>query len=172
MGKGSKKKPQATPKPKRDRPQRRVVLETEDDFLTPERKAKGEWSWIAVEKNGPKAPRDLHAHPVDRLQHSGQISPDQASAAYDYEQLYRAALQVPQARDSCTLWEPKGHDNDDGNVEAVRRYRDFCRSVGMIRERQMQWVCVEMNHPEREEIGAFREALNEAERFFGYAKKK
>lgn len=143
----------------------------EMDIPTPERKKKGEWVAVALEKNGPKAVRDMHAHPVDRLQHSGQITPEQAAAAYDYEKLYRASLQTPQARDSMTLWEPKGHESDDGNPEAVKRYRDMCRKIGMIRERQLQWVCVELREPIGREVGQFREALNEASRYFGYGLK-
>lgn len=139
---------------------------------TPERHAKGDWSFVRLEKNGPKAVRDMNAHPIDRLQRAGIITAEQASAAYDYEALYRASLQTPQARDSTTLWEPKGHESDDGNVEAVERYRKFCREVGMIRERQMQWVCVEQNDPKPHEVGPFRETLNEVERWFGYGRKR
>lgn len=142
------------------------------DRPTPERKQRGHWVFVAAMKGGSKAAKDMTSHPIDRMEYTGQITNDQASAARDYEQLYRSAVQIGGIRDSTTLWEPKGHESDDGNVEAVTRYRQFCRAVGMIRERQLQWVCIERNEPRPTEhdIGQFREALNEAARFFGYGK--
>lgn len=136
---------------------------------TPERRKKGEWVWVAMGKNEPKAARDMKSHPIDAMSYTRTISHQQASAAYDYEAAYRAALQTPQARDSTTLWEPKGHESDDGNVDAVEKYRKLCRHLGMVRERQMQVVCIEGYMPKRHEIGEFRETCNEVARFFGYA---
>jgi len=161
--KGKRENPESwTPRPDRER-----------DRPTPERKARGQWVWVDTSKAGQRAARDMWAHPVDRLEYSQQIDNDQASAARDYEQLYRAAIQVGGIRDSTTLWEPKGHENDDGNVEGVKRYRQFCRAVGTVRERQLQWVCIEGKMPRSkpDEIGQFREVLNEAARFFGYGRR-
>lgn len=140
--------------------------EKEKDRPTPERKAMGEWTWVTTQKAGGKAAKDMASHPIDRLEWAGVISNEQASAGRDFENLTRSATQSPGVRDSCTLWEPKGFESDDGNVSAVNRHRELCRMLGMLRDRRLRWVCVEQNHPKPQEIGQLREDLNECARFF------
>ena len=137
------------------------------DRPTPERRKRGQWAFVTTEDAGGKAARDMHAHPIDRLEHAGVISNDQASAARDFEDLYRACMEVGGTRDSTTIWEPQGHDSTDGPVEAKERYRELCRQIGIVRENALRQVCVFGYEPRRAaEIGALREALNEAGRFF------
>lgn len=139
----------------------------ERDRPTPERKSKGTWVWTGTRQAGVIHPMDVAAHPIDALEHSGQLSNEQASAGRDFEALWNAAKQTPGIRDSTTLWEPKGHESDDGNIEAVTRYRELARRIGMLRDRQLIWVCVYHNAPRNQnEIAQLREALNEAARFF------
>lgn len=128
---------------------------------TPERLEKG--VWLVDQK---EARRDVATAPIDRLEHSGTIDNDQASAGRQFEQLWRAQNEIHGIRDSCTIWEPKGFASDDGPIEAAERWRKLCRHLGMLREAQLRWVCVDHNDPRPRDIGALREALNEAIRFF------
>ena len=145
-----------TPRPDRGR-----------DRPTRERKDRGDWIWINSKEAGVKAAKDVAAHPIDYLEHAGVITNTQGSAGRDYESLYRVCLEVEQARDCLTLWMPKGHASDDGPVEQKKRYRNLCREIGIVRESILRQVCVHERHPRGgDQIGALREALNEAERFF------
>jgi len=136
---------------------------------TPERAKRGQWA--VVETAEGKHLRDMQSHPIDALEREGRLSSDQASAARDFEELYRAQCEIAGTRDSCTIWEPRGHSSDDGPVEERRRYRELCRDLGMLRERRLQWVIIEGNEPRARDVGKLREDLNELARFFGRGKR-
>jgi hypothetical protein len=132
---------------------------------TDERLAKGTFKKIGGKAASERYLIDVSAHPIDALQHTGQINADQAGAGRMFEELDRAATEVPGTRDSTTIWEPKGHSSDDGNIKAVRRRRELYLFLGVVRDRLLRRACVE--HDPRGDVGALREALNEAARFFG-----
>ena len=137
------------------------------DRPTPERKAKATtWVFVMTEEAGVKAARDVSGNPIDRMQHTGVLDNDQASAARDFEQLYRAASEAPPSRDSTQTWEPKGHDSTDGPVEAARDRKELYLALGMHRDQLLRKVCVRHEEPKPNEIGPLREALNECVRFF------
>ena len=139
----------------------------EADRPTRERRKRGEWIVGQLEKNGPKVAQDAASTPIDRMAHAGVISNDQASAARDFEDLYRRASETGSVRDSCTIWEPQGHDETDGPVEAVRDRRELYLFLGTQRDMLLRHVCVEHREPKRaDQIGILREALNECCRFF------
>jgi hypothetical protein len=130
---------------------------------TPERMAHGRWRLGETIEAGVKVAIDDAAHPLEALFYDKFISQDQYQAGTDFEALYRAQLEVPQARDSCTIWEPKGHDETDGPVEERRRYREICRTIGMVNESRLIAVCVYQQFPKGQKaMGEFREALNMA----------
>jgi len=131
---------------------------------TPERANRGQWA--VVETAEGKHLRDMQSHPIDALEREGRLSSDQASAARDFEQLVRDATEIPGARDSCTIWEPRGHSSDDGPVRAVRERRELYLFLGVVRDRQLRRVCVDHVWPKPHEVGILREALNECCRFF------
>lgn len=136
------------------------------DRPTPERRRHGEWVFVDTEAAGHRVARDMASTPIDRMEHAGVLSNEQASAARDFEQLYRAAQEVPATRDSCTIWEPQGHDESDGPVEAVRDRRELYLFLGTQRDMILRYVCVEHREPRPRDIGLLREALNECVRFF------
>ena len=146
--------------------------ESERDRPTPERRSKGEWTWVTTDRAGQKAAKDVKANPIDALEHSGALSSDQASAARDFELLYHRAKATPGIRDSTTLWEPKGFESDDGDIVAERDRRELYLFLGIVRDRQLRHVCVEHNEPRPDQVGLLREALNECARFFGYGKRR
>lgn len=134
------------------------------DRPTPERRKHGVWGLLDTEDAGVRFARDFASHPIDRLEHSGVLSSDQASAGRDFEALVRAATETPATRDSCLTWQPKGYESDDGNVDAVRDRRELYLFLGVVRDRILRRVCVQ--HEEPADVGLLREALNEAARFF------
>lgn len=136
------------------------------DRPTPERATRGIWGLFETEDAGIRHARDVASHPIDALEWRGVLSSDQASAGRDYEALYRAANEAPGIRDSCTLWEPKGYESDDGPIHAVRDRRELYLFLGVVRDRQLRRVCVEHVEPKPDEVGLLREALNECVRFF------
>jgi len=133
---------------------------------TPERAAHGRFVEMLTEDAGVKHARDVEAHPIDALEWRGVLSSDQASAGRDFEELYLRANEMPPARDSTTIWEPKGHDGGDGPVQAVRDRRELYLFLGVVRDRQLRRVCVDHVSPKPSEVGILREALNECARFF------
>ena len=135
---------------------------------TPERLAVGVWQKTGGRAATERFLKDVSAHPIDALEHKGQLSAAQADAGRDYEELARAAMETPPTRDSTTIWEPQGHSSDDGNVKAVRRRRELYLSLGVVRDRQLWRVCVGHGTPKDSEIGLLREALNEVRRFLGH----
>jgi len=148
-----------TPKPLHDGP-RKISP-------TPERQAKGVFKKVGGKAASVRYAVDVSAHPIDALRHTKQISQQQFEAAQDFEEAYRNALQVPGIRDSCTIWEPQGHQSDDGNPRAVALYRALSRRLTMIGESRMQSVIIYLTPPRNDrELGELREALNEAHRFF------
>lgn len=139
---------------------------------TRERLQRGVWALREAEDEdgnltaGLKHARDLEAHPIDRLENRSTITKEQAQAGRDFEALYRAANEAPGIRDSTTLWQPKGHENDDGNVAAVRDRKELYLFLGTMRDQLLRRVCVQHEYPRPREIAALREALSECERFF------
>ncbi len=146
---------------------------------TPERLAKGgmkakggrldslgSWTLEATEDAGVTAAKDASAHPIDDLEFRGVISNDQASAGRDFERLYRHVNGNGGIRDSSTLFEPKGFDNDDGDANAERDRQELYLFLGVVRDRLLRRVCVHHEQPDASEVGLIREALNEAARFF------
>jgi hypothetical protein len=134
---------------------------------TSERMMRGKWRLGETIDAGIKVAIDDAAHPLEALSVEGMISQEQYQAGCDFEALYRSQLEVPQSRDSCTIWEPKGHDESDGPIEERKRYRDLCRNVGMVHESRLIWTCVHHNFPKGPKaMGEFREALNAAVHFF------
>lgn len=134
--------------------------------MTPTRERLERGEWVAVGKGHDKLLRDIGSVPVDRLEHAGVLSNHQASAARQFEELYRAANEAVTARDSCTIWEPKGHDEGDGPVKEARDRRELYLFLGMAKDQALRRVCVEHVEPRGVEIGILREALNECVRFF------
>ena len=114
----------------------------------------------------------MKANPIDALEHSGQLSSDQASAARDFELLYHRAKATPGIRDSTTLWEPKAYDGGDGDPEAERDKRELYLFLGPVRYNFLCRVCVDHQALKPGMEGVLREMLNEAARFFGYGKRK
>lgn len=139
---------------------------------TPERAARGEWVAVGGKAAVERHIRDVAAHPIDDLEHRGVISKEQADAGRQFEQLWRAANQVPGIRDSTTIWEPKGHDEGDGDVDSVKRKREIEAFLRKEQVRQLIWVCVQHEKIGPHNHGVLCETLNEAARFFGYEKKK
>ena len=138
---------------------------------TPERVKKGDFKKVGGKAAVERYVFDPIAHPIDALQHSGQISQDQADAGRQFEKLARDATQTPGARDSTTIWEPKGFESDDGNVKAVREWNELYLFLGVVRSRILRRVCVEQESPKLHEIGLLRECLNEVERFFSHGRR-
>jgi hypothetical protein len=137
------------------------------DIPTQERVLKSEaLVFMKTEVAGRRAAKFMDSAPIDRLENGGVLNNDQASAGRQFERLYLAQNETGGIRDSCTIWEPKGHDETDGPVKERKQYLKLCRHLGMIREQRLRWVCVQHNHPKGREIGALREALNECVRFF------
>lgn len=137
---------------------------------TPERVKKGTFKKVGGKAAVERYVVDVTAHPIDALEHSGQISREQADAGRHYEQLSRAANETPGTRDSTTIWEPKGFESDDGNINAVREWREIYLFLGVARSRILRRVCVE-HEMRRSDIGLLRESLSEAERFFSRTKR-
>lgn len=138
----------------------------EQDRPTPQRRQRGDWVFVSTERAGQSVARDMASVPVDRLEHAGVLSNDQASAARDFENLYLAANETAPTRDSTTIWEPKGHDASDGPIAAVQDRKELYLFLGMNRDKLLRRVCVEHQEPKMSEIGPLREALNECVRFF------
>ncbi|MDP5216708.1 hypothetical protein Q5Y75_05715 [Ruegeria sp. 2205SS24-7] len=138
----------------------------DQDRPTLERRKRGDWVFIDTEIAGRRVAKDMASTPIDRLENSGALSNEQASAAREFESLYLRAQETPQARDSTTIWEPQGHDSGDGPVEAARDRKELYLFLGMQRDKLLRWICVDHNEPKLSEVGLLREALNEAVRFF------
>lgn len=137
------------------------------DRPTPERKEKSTWELHKTEIAGIKVARAIDTTPVDRMEHVGLLSNDQASAGRQFEELYAAARETPGTRDSCTIWEPKGFESDDGNVKAVRDRRELYLFLGVQKDMMLRHACVEHREPRGDmQVGLLREALNECVRFF------
>lgn len=124
--------------------------------------------WGLVEHQGGYAAKDYTAHPIDKMQAAGVITPEQGQAGRDFEQLVRACIEIPGIRDSCTLCEPKGHDSDDGPVHIKPRLRELERRLAVDQLRELRRVCVEHGVPgmNTKQLGLLREGLNEVARFF------
>lgn len=138
------------------------------DRPTPERLRRGTWAFVETDDAGTRATRDYSSAPIDKMEQAGVLTKDQACAGRDYEELVRAASEGGGVRDSCTIWEPKGYESDDGPVEAKERLKAFERDLGKQRVARLRWVCVEHKPPRLhgEDVGMLREALNDAVRFF------
>jgi hypothetical protein len=139
---------------------------------TAERMLRGKWRLGETIDAGIKVAIDDAAHPLEALFYDRLISQDQYQAGVDFEMLYRAQCEVPATRDSCTIWEPHGYASDDGPVAERRRYRDLCRSIGMVHDSRLIRVCVHHVMPKGREIGDLRESLNAAVHFFQPGGKK
>jgi hypothetical protein len=140
---------------------------------TAERMMRGKWRLGETIDAGIKVAIDDAAHPLEALHIEGMISTEQYTAACDFEALYRAQLEIPQSRDSCTIWEPRGETHGDGPVEERKRYRELCRSIGMIHESKLIFTAVHQNFPKGPKaMGEFREACNAAAHFFAPGGKK
>lgn len=140
---------------------------------TVERMLRGRWRLGETIDAGIKVAIDDAAHPLEALRHDGIISDEQYQAGSDFEALYRAQCEVPQSRDSCTIWEPRGHDETDGPIEERRRYKEVVRAIGMIHERALITTCVHQYYPKGTKgIGELREALNAAVHAFAPGGKK
>jgi hypothetical protein len=130
---------------------------------TAERMMRGKWRLGETIDAGIKVAIDDGAHILDAMRHEGLISSEQHQAGFAFEELYRSQCEIPQARDSTTIWEPKGFASDDGPVEERRRYKEVSRALGMIHESRLIWACVHHNPPKgNRAIGELREALNAA----------
>jgi hypothetical protein len=143
------------------------VPQKHKDRPTPERKARGTWELHKTEIAGIKVARVIDSTPIDRLEHVGVLSNDQASSGRLFEELYRSATETPGIRDSLTLWEPKGYESDDGNVRAVQERRELYALLGGQKDSILRHVCVEHNEPKgAAQIGMLRESLNACVQFF------
>lgn len=154
------------PQDQKDRPTPERLAKSGMRFEKGKMTSLGAWVLGETDRAGVSVAIDRSAHPIDDLERRGVLSNEQASAGRSFEELSRAATEVPGVRDSCTLWEPKGFESDDGNIDAVRAHRDLTRRLGMIRDQLLRRVCVYHEEPKPTEIGLLREALNEAGRFF------
>jgi hypothetical protein len=160
MGKKGKRAVKATPAPIEP-------LQRHKERPTAERMARGAWRMGETIEAGIKVAIDDAAHPLEAMRYWGSITAEQYQAGCDFEALYRAQCEVPGTRDSCTIWEPKGHDETDGPIEERRRYRDLCRAIGMIHESKLIRACVHHEYPRGQQAtGDLREALNAAVHFF------
>lgn len=139
---------------------------------TPERRKRGAWQEIGGKAAVERYLRDVEAHLIDALEWRGIITQEQADAGRDFERLVRAATETPQARDSTTIWEPKGFENDDGNVKAVRDRRELYLFLGVYRDRLLRRACVNNEKLKLNELQLLPEALNECVRFFSHGGNK
>lgn len=83
--------------------------------------------------------------PIAAMYEAKQITYSQEQAARVYEQAYAdnlAELGVSTGR-SCLDIGPVGHDEGDGNPEAIARYRRITRAVGMFELRELERVVVD-----------------------------
>lgn len=134
---------------------------------TVERMLRGRWRLGETIDAGIKVAIDDAAHPLEAMRLDRLISEEQYQAGCDFEALYRSQLEIPQARDSCTIWEPKGHDETDGPVHERARYRALVRSIGMIHDSVLIRHCVhQVPARGQKEIGQLREALNAVVHFY------
>lgn len=155
--------------------------EREKERPTPERLAKGGMrasksgqslkspgGWGLIDTGQGYAAQDRTAHPIDKMEHAGVITKDQAQAGRDYEALARSCVEVPGIRDSCTIWEPKGHDSDDGPVHLKPRLRELERRLSAAQLSELWRVCVEQGVPDLayRPLSELREGLNRCARFF------
>ncbi|MEL6361707.1 MAG: hypothetical protein AAFR21_11535 [Pseudomonadota bacterium] len=139
---------------------------TDDLTPTEERKRFGVFQSVRVEKDGEKIWRDTAAHAIDDLERKEVITTNQANAARDYEELFRASRQIGGIRDSLTMFEPQGHDSTDGNVGAVRRMKALRMDLGVFGSRLLERVSVDNEYPSPREIERLRIALDACIDFF------
>ena len=127
---------------------------------TPERLSWGDWRLVDSEIAGQKLAVDAAAHPIEALEYAEVLTSDQASAARDWESLYRLANEVGGIRDSTTLWEPKGYESDDGPVNAVRERRELYLALGTYSDQLLRDIILTPRQPKRREIEPLRIALD------------
>lgn len=127
---------------------------------TPERLSRGDWRLVDSEIAGHKTAIDASAHPIEALEYAEVLTSDQASAARDWESLYRAASETGGIRDSTTLWEPKGYESDDGPVNAVQERRELYLALGTYSDQLLREIILTPRRPKRNEIERLRIALD------------
>ena len=130
------------------------------DRPTRERLQHGEWGLVDSDEAGARTAVDFASHPIDRLQVKDIIDNDQASAARQWESLYRAANECGGIRDSTTLWEPKGFESDDGPVDAVQERREVYLALGTLKDQLLRQIILTPRNPRTREIEMLREALD------------
>ena len=121
---------------------------------TPEREARGCW----VKAEGVHI--DRAADMLGALEVAEIITPQQHAAGRDWQEAraaYIAELQLSGYR-SCLNTDQAGHDESDGNPEAVRHFKALERSVGMLGSAELTHV-IEYNQRPRA-IQALRCALD------------
>lgn len=115
---------------------------------TPQRRLKGVFALRDAEDAGVTIAVDSASCAIDRLAAAGTITPRQREAGHGFEAVARGTLGSPAGR-SCVDFTPVGHDgdDDDGSVDARRRWDSLRRMLHPADRRELMAVCWEGAKP-------------------------
>lgn len=108
---------------------------------TPQRRIKGVFRLREGDRAGVAVAVDAVSSPIGALSEAGFLTDRQREAGHIFEEVARGALGSPAGR-SCIDFEPVGHDgDDDGNIEATRRWNSLRRMLSPEDRRECENVC-------------------------------
>lgn len=132
------------------RPAVQTITRPEAIRPTAERLRKGEFRMpTGPERKSLPAVDEAH-DVIAKLHRAGLISSIQEDAARSWQALkaaIRAELGISQGR-SCLDMSPVGHDNDEGDPDLMRRWREIEAELGSWKTGALDFTCV-LGHPPR-----------------------
>ena len=139
-------------------PEPRSATETGETVIpTPERLKRGYWP----ERGSQGLQQDEHPDMIGRLHQQGALSQSQHDAArlwQDIRAAWVAELGVTGYR-SC-IGDFGGHDETDGNVEAVKRYLGLRDKIGRVAEATLRIECDKPADAQPISLAVLRNALD------------
>lgn len=133
---------------------------------TPQRRKRGAFRLVRLEKNGPSAAIDVTAQPIMAALASGVITERQYDAAVRFEQLARQ-IRGPVGQRSCLDLEPVGHDESDGAEEAEREWGAIRKELGFAVFQAVDAVAY--HHDRIERVRLVRQGLDWLGDYWGLA---
>lgn len=131
---------------------RRVTWEPREglDRPTAERRNRGVFTMVDGENAGESYAQDMACDPVSALKEAGRLTPQQAEAAYRYEDLARAAMGSPSSKDSIAALhrvdcERSGEDYAPSPAEerTQKEWRDLVTMLNRRTQIELLNVCWE-----------------------------